>query len=311
MFKKKQNEVKTNAVDLKKTIDVDELNAIVMSIKSKTEELRMGDNNEGIEGIEESLSIVRAQSEQILGLVDEFKEEIDKIYKMDDSVNAASDSMIEVANEGAAGMKSLIESTSELQDAFNVMQQTMAEFKQSFDKIKEYTLGIVNIASQTNLLALNASIEAARAGEAGRGFAVVAGEINQLSTGTKDLVEQINGAMDVVEKETQNLVDNFNSAQESIASNANKVKETVVYFDKFHDMATGINETATDSVAVVDCVNDKVETLKAEIVRNNECCEVAEGNITNLKTMLDKYGVNIQEVYDNFDKIVELIESAR
>ncbi len=313
MFKKKKATVKENTVEVKKTIDVEELNSVVMSIKSKTDELRAGESKEenGLEAIEESLGAVRVQSEQIMSLVDGFKEDFDKIYQMDDNFNAASDNMIAVANEGAAGMKNLMESTSDLQEAFNAMQKTMAEFKESFDKIKEYTLGIVNIASQTNLLALNASIEAARAGEAGRGFAVVAGEINQLSTGTKDLVEQINGAMDVVEKETQNLVDNFNNAQESIASNAEKVKETEVYFDKFHDMAASINATATDSATVVDSVNEKVDTLKSEIAKNAECCEDVEGSIAGLKDMMNSYGVDMQELYDNFDKIVEMIEATR
>ena len=313
MFKKK-NKVEVEVTrENKCAVDIEALSKAVVSVKVKADELVADENKEetGIDAIEVSLGAVKNQSEQILEMVDSFKDDFDKIYQMDDDFNAASDNMIAVANEGAAGMKNLMASTSELQDAFNAMQNTMQEFKESFDKIKEYTLGIVNIASQTNLLALNASIEAARAGEAGRGFAVVAGEINQLSTGTKDLVEQINGAMDVVAKETQNLVDNFNSAQESIASNAEKVKETEVYFDKFHDMAAGINSTAADSATVVDSVNEKVESLKLELSKNNDYCDEAEECVLKLKSMMEKNGVDIKALCDNFDKIIEMIEAAK
>ncbi|BCJ94646.1 methyl-accepting chemotaxis protein [Anaerocolumna cellulosilytica] len=58
-------------------------------------------------------------------------------------------------------------------------------------KIDQLSGTIKGLANQTKMLGLNASIEAARAGEAGKGFAVVAKEINRMSDGSKQAVDNI------------------------------------------------------------------------------------------------------------------------
>ncbi len=269
------------------------------------------DTVNNVKTIEDAFAVVKEQSELILATVEGFKSDFEEIYKMDDSFNEVSNKMIKVADEGAAGMKNLMDSTSELQTTFDEMQQTMTQFRESFGKIKEYTSGIVNIASQTNLLALNASIEAARAGEAGRGFAVVADEINQLSTGTKSLVEQINGAMEVVEDESDHLVKKFNSAQTSISNNADNVKKTESFFDKFHDIATDITNAAKETTDVVDNVNGKVDDLENEMRRSETYYEAVNAGVDNMKAGLDENGKTAREFDAMFQDLFDVIEAGK
>ncbi len=68
------------------------------------------------------------------------------------------------------------------------MVQRLAEASTSIGTVLKV---IQDIAQQTNLLALNATIEAARAGDAGKGFAVVAGNVQTLSTQTRESAAQI------------------------------------------------------------------------------------------------------------------------
>lgn len=305
MFKKKKSPVETEIVEEKEVLDVEAICKKVENLQGKEKGLkdRRGTIDALVTEIEDSFAVVKEQSELVLSTVDEFKGEFEKIYRLDDSFHAASDKVEAVADEGVAEMKNLMDSTSELQQIFDEMQQTMNQFRESFAKIKEYTSGIVNIASQTNLLALNASIEAARAGEAGRGFAVVADEINQLSTGTKSLVEQINGAMEVVEEESEHLVKKFNTAQVSITNNTDNVKKTEGFFGKFHVIATDITETAKESTTVVDSVNSRAENLKNELERNEAYFGSVSTGMSNLKDELQR---NSEEAEEFAGELVEL-----
>lgn len=312
MFKKKKA-AEVEVIEEKNVLDTEAVYEAVGTLQEKKVGLQERASNIGgfVNEIEDSFAVVKEQSELILNTVDGFKDEFVKIYQLDESFHAASSKVEDVANEGVAEMKTLMDSTAELQQIFDEMQQTMNQFRESFAKIKEYTSGIVNIASQTNLLALNASIEAARAGEAGRGFAVVADEINQLSTGTKSLVEQINGAMAVVEEESEHLVKKFNNAQISITNNTDNVKKTEGFFGKFHGIASEITETAKETTNVVDSVNNKVENLKSELERSESYYESVNEGMNNLKTELNKNKEDTDAFDVKLESLVGIVEASK
>ncbi len=111
------------------------------------------------------------------------------------SVNIASDlSQISSAiMQISTGMQEVAAVNS---NVCNQVQETNEQMK-STDEI--LTL-LRDIASKTNLLGINAAIEAAHAGEHGRGFGVVAQEIRQLSTTTKEQIEEIKNILDKIQE---------------------------------------------------------------------------------------------------------------
>ena len=120
------------------------------------------------------------------------------------------------AEEGAAIMRSTIES--------------MTEIREASHKIEEIISLIDNIAFQTNLLALNAAVEAARAGDHGRGFAVVAGEVRNLAgksaEAAKDIKGLIDNAVSAVEEGTQRA-ERSDQALQHITESIRKVNDIV------------------------------------------------------------------------------------
>lgn len=311
--KKKRKKEEPVVVEEKNTLDMEALLNATEFLQQRRGALKDNviSSAEEVNAIEEAFAVVKEQTSLIMETVESFREDFEGMYQIDGSFNKASENMVRVADEGVASMKVLMDSTSNLQNSFDEMQQTMTQFRESFAKIKEYTSGIVNIASQTNLLALNASIEAARAGEAGRGFAVVADEINQLSTGTKSLVEQINGAMEVVEEESEHLVKKFNSAQTSITNNSDNVKKTEEFFDKFHEIATEITETTLNTSQTVDVVNGKVDGLRAELDRSSSYIEAVDNGIAKIKDDLAKNSEVAMEFDEGFMELTGLLDASK
>lgn len=113
-------------------------------------------------------------------------------------------------------MDELMESTSANSGKVDMIEQTIDSIKTQSLAISD-TIGIIiEIADKINLLSLNASIEAARAGEHGRGFAVVADEIGKLAVQTSDSIKQIEQALAVNTRTTDEGVTFIKGASDGI-----------------------------------------------------------------------------------------------
>ena len=146
--------------------------------------------------------------------------------------------------------KDTIEVTSQVKEDIKILEEKSLE-------IKKFVEIIAEIAEQTNLLSLNASIEAARAGEVGRGFAVVAEEIRKLADGSHQAANEINKVVAVIEKQTQETVDNAMKAEKIVEAQAGTVNATKEAFQQ-------IFKAMEEVIASIDDVRLKVTSMDQE-----------------------------------------------
>ncbi len=106
----------------------------------------------------------------------------------------------------------------ELMEECEQIRKSLGFFYEFVDAYKHTNDDIAEIANKTNLLSFNANIEAARAGENGKGFSVVSGEIRNLVSSTKNLIEVNN-------QQVESTVPKITSSVEGIRSLVNQIEE--------------------------------------------------------------------------------------
>ena len=157
---------------------------------------------------------------------------VDKINKKFETVYHAVDDMAKGNEQSSMECTDISQNISAIADFCNELSESTQDINILMKELTNNNEEVMSIASQTNLLALNASIEAARAGEAGRGFAVVADEINQLATGSRETAQKSNEshekilkAIEMIQKDTKNLLEIIREVNEKTASLAAVTEE--------------------------------------------------------------------------------------
>lgn len=285
----------------------------VRFVKDKWEGLRSdGSKTEGsTQTIQDTFLQLRNQSDEILRKVESFEGNFTTIYDVNEEMISTSNEMRSASDEGIQKMEDLIRSTNELTAQFARIEQVLDEFGKAFQEISVHTDAIVGIASQTNLLALNASIEAARAGEMGKGFAVVAGEINQLSTGTKDLVTKIDEAMKNVKNLERDLSQNLSSVSGKVKNNTEHVDVTKNHMQKFKEIADNLEHFTELTTHAMDSATEEIRVIEKNYDDQEENFESLEAGVQTLKQQISENGEMLETVKTVLDKMEGTLQKDR
>ncbi|MGE5397313.1 MAG: methyl-accepting chemotaxis protein [Chitinophagales bacterium] len=255
------------------------------------------------------------QSEHVLEVSDA-TDHMDRSFRtvMDsmETARGASSRSLEITNQGAGYIDSVVESIDQLAQSISVSIETAGNLQESSAEIKNIVELISEITAQTNLLSLNAAIEAARAGEAGRGFAVVAEEVRRLAAQSATATETINRIITNIQDQIieANRVarlgrDNITrseeltqNAHEAFSGIAIAVAEATSTLD---EAATAVQSLATDSNSIDDKMSslatacqqslagaqEIMANVEQQMFRYNELLEMAK-SLTTLAGSLEK-----------------------
>jgi len=156
----------------------------------------------------------KEEIEQIATAMNQMVSTAQEISRNAESADKSARETSEQAEQGNVIVTGAVEATNALVlDVENIsgQMQALEEESSSIGSIVDVIKGI---AEQTNLLALNAAIEAARAGDQGRGFAVVADEVRSLAQRTQQSTQEIQNAIEKLQKGTGGAVLAMNTGQE-------------------------------------------------------------------------------------------------
>lgn len=261
----------------------------------------------------DSLTELKDISDTFAGVMQGNEELKKEIYEFGDVFNKVSDTTsrfdevrddieksVRVAQDKVGELK---ESSVDVRNTFNEMEEGFETFKSSVDEIAGYMKQIVGIASQTNLLALNASIEAARAGEAGRGFAVVAEEVRKLADEIKVLIDQVNASIDNVGSQSDRMTQSMRASVESLDRSLENVDETYSTFDEIISSASRSGEVQEEIVSAADEASDKISTLEKRFDLINSDCDRLLGQLGRVNDL----GTTKSGLFENIDNLVSQI----
>jgi methyl-accepting chemotaxis protein len=210
----------------------------------------------------------KEEIEQIATAMNQMVSTAQEISRNAESADKSARETSEQAEQGNIIVTGAVEATNALVvDVENISSQMQALEEES-SGIGSIVDVIKGIAEQTNLLALNAAIEAARAGDQGRGFAVVADEVRSLAQRTQQSTQEIQNAIEKLQKGTGDAVLAMNTGQEKAEGagvqsvEAGKALELISAAIKDITEKNGLIATASgEQTSVSEEINKSLVTL--------------------------------------------------
>lgn len=263
---------------------IEELNAITEELVSMNDEM---------------VEQVRSNDDNLMQVVDDAKNLTEHV----DASLGAFEKLEGLAASNETELKNLVEVNQNVMNVNDSTVETIEKLVMRTEQIKETMSAIGKIANSTNLLALNASIEAARAGEAGRGFAVVAGEIQNLSTNTKKLLDEIQQVIDDVNEDTRETSRKVEVSSEKIREQSTVLSQTV---DSIWQMIELVKESfgSIRSIEELNATQEKLLVTNSD--KNKKVLEQFSHQSQQFKQIAEMIVSNAENVTEISHKVEEL-----
>lgn len=266
LFSKKVEE-KQVEVKIEKKQDLYPISHIADSLKDYQKKLVQKEVSslEELREIQLSFDKVLEDNKIMQEKMDVFRERFQSVGQVAGQFDNVKLEIISSLDEAQQQVNGLKQSSEKVEEHFEEIQSTFADFQVSVQQIKECMKKIVSIANQTNMLALNASIEAARAGEQGKGFAVVADEVKNLASEIKQLVGAVDSSIGDVELGTDKLNSSITASKEAMNQSMDNVESTYQVFDKITDATSSVQYVQEQIAEALDITNSELDAVNQTI----------------------------------------------
>jgi methyl-accepting chemotaxis protein len=209
----------------------------------------------------------RSRVEFAENTLDLAKKAVADASKIQDIASRSYDA-VQRAREMVAGVGQLVVEVEEGDEVSRAVGDVLRQFTVDFSEIQTMASGIARISYQTNLLALNATIEAARAGDAGRGFAVVAAEVKTLANQSADYADKIQESITALDGSLTEITKRMTALNAHIARTSQLSQDSRGDMDRVLEVVKEAG-TAAERTSVLskgqmtelEMINEKVDTI--------------------------------------------------
>ncbi|MCX7653091.1 MAG: methyl-accepting chemotaxis protein [Fervidobacterium sp.] len=238
-----------------------------------------------------SLTNLMESVENFIGFLDNLFETSARFEKIINTSESLNKEILELSNSSKTENSETEKLLIEFETKSQFLRESFIRLSNDFEKIKDVTKMIKDIAVQTNLLSLNASIEAARAGEAGKSFSVVAGEIRQLSIETAKFAQNI-------EENTGNILVQFQSFSKELLSLIENLGIIIERNRKF-------SKSLDKFIVNVDFMTNNFENMVITYEKQKEDINRVKENIKNITNIVEELERSFKLMLDAQKKTFE------
>ena len=236
------------------------------------------------------------------------------IQRVAETTSTVAESAAETAKQAQVGQESLgkvIEKMKSINDTTSETNGVIKDLDRKSAEIGKIIEVITGIADQTNLLALNAAIEAARAGEHGKGFAVVADEVRKLAELSRQSASQISGLIEVIQKETHQVVEMMNKGTVEISEGSLLVEETGRTFEEILKSIENVSEEIQEVSAISEEMSASVQQVNVSIDEVTKIARDSVASTAEIASATEEQLASMEEVSSSSASLARMAENLR
>ncbi|HMA60788.1 MAG TPA: methyl-accepting chemotaxis protein [Halanaerobiales bacterium] len=255
-------------------------------------------------GAEEQSAQIDETSKNVEGLVAQVETVKDKSDDMDNQ----ADNVMDNINEGDEAIDDSIDQVKEVKVQSSAVSNRINELGELSEEIGNIVELINDISAQTNLLALNAAIEAARAGEAGRGFSVIADEIRELAEESSQATEQIAGLINDIQSGVKETINQMNKAEDAVDNSVGAIETTEDSFDKIDKAAKNLRALIEEISQSAQQMAENTNDVSASIEEISAVSQKASSNAEEVAATSEEQSASTQEIVTAAEELSSMAE---